>query len=224
MTIKAIFFDIDGTLVDSNDLHVTAWQEALASAGAHFTRETIHDQIGKGADMLIPALLPDLNEADRERLADAHGELYKSRFLSEVKAFPGARDLLRHVARSGQQVVLASSASRPEVDHYLDLLDAHSLVSASTSADEVERSKPAPDIFAHALGKMAPLLPHEVIVVGDTPYDASAAGKCGIAAVGLRSGKFPDDVLLGAGAIALYDDAAALLAGYDDSPLARLYP
>ena len=90
----------------------------------------------------------------------------------------------------------------------------------TTTSDDVENTKPAPDIFATALKKLAPLKADEVIVVGDTPYDIEAAGKCGIAAVGLRSGKFTDVTLLGAGAVALYDDVAALLAGFDASPLA----
>jgi phosphoglycolate phosphatase-like HAD superfamily hydrolase len=116
--------------------------------------------------------------------------------------------------------VLASSASAEELDHYLDLLDAHDLVETTTSSDDVEKTKPAPDIFATALKKLGDIDPADVVVVGDTPYDIEAAGKCGIPAVGLRSGKFPDDVLRKAGAVAIYDDVAALLADYDASPLA----
>lgn len=220
MAIRGIFFDIDGTLVDSNDQHVSAWQEALAAIGAVFSREAIHDQIGKGADMLIPALLPALHETAREELAEARSKLFKNRYLSEVKPFPQAHDLLRHAAQAGQAIVLASSASRQEVDHHLTLLDAHKIVHCTTSADDVAHSKPAPDIFAHALQKVSPLAADEVLVVGDTPYDVTAARRCGIAAVALRSGKFPDQALREAGAIALYDDAAALLKGYDTSPLA----
>lgn len=220
MAIRAVLFDIDGTLVDSNDMHVLAWEEAFAGIGAGFDRRTIHDQIGKGTDMLVPTLLPDADEGTQEKLGDAHGDVFKARFLREVRPFPGAHDLLARVRAEGQTVVLASSASAPELEHYLDLLDARDLVTATTSADDVENSKPAPDIFASALGKVAPLSPREAIVVGDTPYDIEAAGKCGIAAIGVRSGKFPDEALLGAGAVALYDDVAALLADYDNSPLA----
>jgi phosphoglycolate phosphatase-like HAD superfamily hydrolase len=118
----------------------------------------------------------------------------------------------------GQRIVLASSASQAELDHYLDLLDARDLVDATTSSDDVEKTKPAPDIFATAIRKIG-ADPAEVIVVGDTPYDVEAAAKCGIAAIALRSGKFSDDALNAAGAIAIYDDAAALLEGYDASPL-----
>ena len=220
MTVKAVLFDIDGTLVDSNDYHVEAWQEVFRTLGANLDDRTVHDQIGKGTDMLVPTLFPDLDEAAQEKLGEAHGIAFKDRFLRQVKPFAGAHDLLVRVSDAGAQVVLASSASKAELEHYLDLLDARSLVSVTTTADDVENTKPAPDIFATALKKLAPLDPEEVIVVGDTPYDIEAAAKCGIAAIGLRSGKFTEEVLLGAGATVLYDDVAALLADFDASPLA----
>lgn len=221
MTIKAILFDIDGTLVDSNDLHVLAWEEAFGGIGEVFDRRIIHDQIGKGADMLVPALLPGLDAAARQRLGDAHGAIFKARFLNAVKPFRHARDLLAHAHGLGQRVVLASSASVAELDHYLGLLDARDLVSATTSSEDVANTKPAPDIFATATGKLGGIEAGEIIVVGDTPYDIEAAARCGIAAVAVRSGNFPDAVLRGAGAVALYDDAADLLAHYAESPLAR---
>ena len=219
MPIKAILFDIDGTLIDSNDMHVLAWEEAFAGIGADFDRGSIHDQIGKGTDMLVPALLPHLDAAAREDLGDAHSAIFKEKFLDEAKPFPGAHDLLAHARAQGQRVVLASSASASELDHYLDLLSARDLVEASTSGDDVARTKPAPDIFATAMAKLSGVGADEAIVVGDTPYDMEAAAKCGLAAVAVRSGKFSDDALRGVGAVAIYDDAAALLADYDGSPL-----
>lgn len=220
MPIRAVLFDIDGTLVDSNDMHVIAWEEAFATIGAKFHRQVIHDQIGKGTDMLVPTLLPHADAAMQEKLGDAHSAVFKGRFLSQVVPFPGSRELLARVHAAGQAVVLASSASVEELDHYLELLDARELVEATTSADDVENTKPAPDIFATALKKVAPLSADEVIVVGDTPYDVEAALKCGIKAIAVRSGKFSDEVLLEAGAIALYDDVASLLADFDHSHIA----
>jgi len=220
MAITAVLFDIDGTLVDSNDHHVLAWEEAFAGIGARFDRQVIHDQIGKGTDMLVPTLLPDLDEEAQERLGKAHGDAFKAHYLAEVKPFPGARDLLARTHAAGLHVVLASSASTDELDHYLDLLDARELVSETTSADDVERTKPAPDIFATALDKIGSPPADEVIVIGDTPYDVEAAGKCGVAAIAVRSGGFGDDVLTQAGAVAIHDDVAALLRDYDRSPLA----
>ena len=219
MPIKAILFDIDGTLVDSNDLHVLAWEEAFAGEGHRFDRQQLHDQIGKGADNLVPTLLPGSDEDTAERLGDAHGAIFKRRYLDQVRPFPGARDLLARAHAAGQKVVLASSASKEELEHYVDLLDARALVDAATSIDDVGSSKPAPDIFATAVGKLEGVDPQEAIAVGDTPYDIEAAGKSGIATVALRSGGFPDDAL--AEAVAIFDDAAALLAAYDKSPLSR---
>jgi membrane protein len=221
MTIKAVLFDIDGTLVDSNDQHVEAWQMVFQRAGASFDDEVVHGQIGKGTDMLVPTLLPGTDQAEQECMGEEHGTLFKSQFLAEVAPFPGARDLLQTVRDSGRQVVLASSASSDDLDHYLDLLDARDIVSASTTSEDVENTKPAPDIFATALQKLAPLSCDEVLVVGDTPYDIEAAAKCGISAVGVRSGEFSDAVLMKAGAVALYDDVAALLADFENSPVNR---
>ena len=219
MKIKAIFFDIDGTLVDTNDLHVLAWEEAFAGVGVSFDRQRIHDQIGKGTDMLVPTLLPDTDEDQQQKLGDAHGAIFKAKYLTTATPFARAHDVLAHVHGLGQRVVLASSASEPELEHYIDLLNARDLIAATTSSDDVEKTKPAPDIFATALKKLSGIDPSEVIVVGDTPYDVEAAAKCGIAAVAVRSGKFEDAQLRGAGAIAIYDDVAALLADYATSPL-----
>lgn len=221
MVIKAVFFDLDGTLVDSNAQHALAWQAAFRANGWEFPLEAIHEQIGKGADNLVPALLPEADVGTQKNLGDASGDIFKTRFLDGVRAFPKARDLVARVHAAGQQVVLASSASQRELEHYLDLLDIRPFITATTSADDVKHTKPAPDIFANALGKVSSLTPDEVVVVGDTPYDVIAAARCGIAAIGLRSGKFPDDDLWRAGAVCLYDDAAALLADYGGSPLGQ---
>lgn len=221
LTLRAVLFDIDGTLVDTNDLHVRAWQEAFAGIGAAFSSEVVHAQIGKGEDMLVPALLPQLDAAAREEVGQAHGRIFKAKYLLQARPFEGARDLLAHAHGLGQQVVLASSASKEELEHYLDLLDARELVAAATSSDDVAHTKPAPDIFAAALARLPGVAPAQALVVGDTPYDIEAARKCGMAAVALRSGKFPEEALRAAGPVAIYDDAAALLAGYADSPLGR---
>ena len=219
MAIKAVLFDIDGTLVDSNDHHVAAWQAVFGQIAATFADHVVHDQIGKGTDMLVPTLLPDTDEAEQERLGEEHGRIFKLKYLEQVTPFAAARDLLVRVKDSGRQVVLASSASSGELDHYLDLLDARDIVGLSTTSDDVEKTKPAPDIFATALKKLSPLDASEVIVVGDTPYDVEAAAKGGIAAIGVRSGKFSDEALEDAGAVALYDDVAALLADFENSPV-----
>ena len=217
--IKAVLFDIDGTLADSNDLHVRAWAEVFRGRRLHVTDEAIHSQIGKGADLLVPALLPGSDERTSEALGEAHGAVFKARYLAQVKPFPGAHDLLARTKAAGRRVVLASSASKGELDHYLSLLNARDIVETSTTIDDVVKSKPAPDIFAVALKKIG-VDPSDAVAVGDSPYDVEGAGKCGLATVALRSGGFSDEELQQAGAIALYDDASALLAGFESSPLA----
>jgi len=217
MRIKAVLFDLDGTLVDSNEAHVEVWSRVFRDAGHPVDLAAIRGQIGKGGDLFVPTLLPHLPADEQERLAGEHGERFKAGWLPRVAPFPRAHDLLARVRASGSKVVLASSASAEELDHYVELLDAKKLVDARTSIDDVETSKPAPDIFGAAL-KKAGLAPEEALVVGDTPFDIKGADRAGIAAVALRSGGFTDDAL--AGAAAIYDDAADLLARFDASPLA----
>ena len=221
MRRRAILFDIDGTLVDSNDAHVEAWQKAFAAEGYAFSRPEIHAQVGKGGDNLVPSLLPDAPTEVQERIARAEGEIYKRDYLKQVEPFPGARRFLKDLVERGHTIVLASSASRMEVDHYVGLLDAEGLLSGTTSKDDVARSKPCPDIFTAALGQTGG--PAEsAIVVGDTPYDILAARRAGIDAIAVLSGGFEEEELLSCGPLAIYRDVAELGASYDSSPLAEL--
>ena len=220
MTIQAVLFDLDGTLVDSNELHVAAWHEVFADAGHDVAEERIRGQIGKGGDKLVPALLPYVSDDEQEELSTRHGELFKSRLIVKVRPFPGARMLLQRVADAGVKVVFASSASQAELDHYLGLLHAKELVAASTTIDDVAQSKPAPDIFATAL-KKARVGADEAVAVGDSPFDMESARKAGMGTVAVRSGGFDDSTLTTAGAAAIYDDVADLLARFEQSPLAR---
>ena len=216
---EAVLFDLDGTLVDSNELHVTTWGYVFAAAGHDVPAERIRGQIGKGGDQLIPALLPDLPEAEGKALSERHGRLFKANHLSGVKPFPHARALLERVAGSGAKVVLASSASKAELDHYVRLLDARALVATSTTIDDVGQSKPAPDIFAVAL-KKAGTAAERAVAVGDSPFDMESARKAGMGGVAVRSGGFDDGALREAGAAEIFDDAADLLARIAGSPLA----
>ncbi|HVF82797.1 MAG TPA: HAD family hydrolase [Sphingomicrobium sp.] len=216
---KAILFDIDGTLVDSNDFHILAWQEVFRAAGHEFDRAQIHQNIGKGSDNLVPSLLPGVSEADAEQLGDAHGRIFKEKYFDRLRPFPGARDLIARCKEVGYTVVLASSATAEELDHHLEVLQAGKLVDAFTSADDVGCSKPCPDIFATACSK-AGVAPDEAIVIGDTPFDIEAAAKAGIRTIAVRSGGFDDQDL--SGAMAVFDDVAELLQRFDASPLSRV--
>jgi HAD superfamily hydrolase (TIGR01509 family) len=219
MAIDAVLLDIDGTLVDSNEFHIIAWHRAFREANTSVAPELIQKQIGKGADMLIPALAPDLPQKTREAIAKRHGEIFKTEFLPRVEAFPSAHDLIAVLHRSGREVLLASSSDQAEVDHYVQLLDVKDLLRATTSADDVEKSKPAGDIFASALQKTSSKAPDRTIAIGDTPYDAIAAAKSGIRTIALRSGGFTDEELLGSRPIAIYEDVSDL---FDSLPGSEL--
>jgi membrane protein len=217
--IGAVLFDVDGTLIDSNDLHATAWRETFAKFGFDIPLETIRGQIGKGGDNLIPTLLPDIDEERQEEIDSLRGELFKRDYLPRVVPFPGVRDLFERLKTDGRKIVLASSAKGPEIAFHVGVIGAEDLITATTSADDVEHSKPCADIFAAALDKVKPLGPDQAIVVGDSPFDVLAAKKLGLRVIGLRSGGFPDSSLIEAGADELYDGPEDLLRNYDASLL-----
>jgi HAD superfamily hydrolase (TIGR01509 family) len=219
--VRAILFDVDGTLVDTNDLHTAAWRETFLAFGADVPFDAIRSQIGKGGDNLVPTLLPEVDDARRKEMEAHRGDLFQRDYLPRAVPFDGVRALFLRLAQNKVRIVLASSAHQAEIDYYLSALAVEDLVEAVTTADDVEHSKPCPDIFAAALAKVAPHGADEVFVVGDSPWDVKAAGKLGIRTIGFRSGGFPDDTLTEAGACALYDGPADLLARFDSSPLAR---
>lgn len=214
--LKAILFDIDGTLVDSNEYHVLAWAEALHGAGHDFRLQTLHDQVGQGGDNFVRALLPDATERDVEELSQAQSALFQRHYAHRLQPFAGAKALLERCRAAGLKVMLATSANRETLDQHLEVLDARRVVDGWTGAADVGHSKPCPDIFEAALAK-AGVEPQEALVVGDTPFDIAAAKKAGIRTVAVRSGLFPDAAL--GGAIAIYDNVAAILEGFDQSPL-----
>lgn len=216
--IGAVLFDVDGTLIDSNDLHASAWREAFRHFGIDIELEAIRAQIGKGGDNLIPTLLPrELVDAKHDEIDEFRSQLFKRDYLPRAVPFPRVRELFERLVGDGKKVVLASSAKGAEVRYHLELIGAQDLVTATTSADDVEHSKPCPDIFAAALAKVAPLRATEVVVVGDSPFDVQAAKKLGIRVIGVRSGGFADQVLLEAGADELFDGPEDLLRGYESS-------
>jgi membrane protein len=220
MTIEAVLFDIDGTLVDSNEQHVNAWAFAFCEEGHPQELDDIRAQIGKGGDLLVPELLPDVDDAVRKRISTRQGDRFKDMYLDNVRAFEGAAELIKRVHASGRKVVLASSAKQDELEHYVGLLGVKSLITATTSIDDVETSKPEPDIFGVALEKIS-VEPSNAIVVGDTIYDVDAALRAGIATVGVTSGPFDERQLKEAGAIAVFADVAFILRNFDRSPLAQ---
>jgi membrane protein len=221
MPLKAVFFDIDGTLVDSNEAHVKAWDEAFGNHGHRIAAEDIRGQIGKGADQLIPALLPDLDAAACAAIAARHGEIFRLRYLDQVRPFPHASDLVEMIHAKGIAVILASSAARAEVEHYVNLLKIGSMLTGIVSKDDVANSKPAGDIFAAALAKLFPMNASDTLAIGDTPYDVESALRSGIHTSALRSGGFSGQALAEAGAPYIYASVKELFDKFDRSPLAE---
>jgi HAD superfamily hydrolase (TIGR01549 family) len=217
---RVLIFDVDGTLIDSNDQHATAWREAFLKFGHDVPYEEIRGQIGKGGDQLVPVFL---DKGQREQygaeLEHYRSELFKSKYLQTVRPFPRVRELFQRILDDGHRIALASSAKGDELEQYKRLLHVEDLLAADTSKDDARRSKPHPDIFRAALEKLGNPPTKHALVIGDTPWDAQAARALGVAVVGVLCGGFPERDLIAAGCGAIYRDPAELLAGYDRSPL-----
>ncbi|WP_299954851.1 HAD family hydrolase [uncultured Modestobacter sp.] len=212
--------DVDGTLVDTNYQHALAWYRALRSCGETFPVWRIHRLIGMGGDQLVGALGGDDVEA---RIGDAARDRWVEEFdllLPEISPLPGARDLLLAVKERGHRLVLASSGKPQHVDAFIDLLDARGIADAVTSSEDVEASKPAPDLLSVALEKLGVPADSASVLVGDSVWDVEAAKNAGMPAIVVRSGGFGDDELRDAGAVGLYDTPSDLVAALDDTPLA----
>ena len=209
---KAVIFDIDGTLVDSNEFHVRAWREVFLRHGKDVPLEAIRPQMGKGGDQLMPVFWP---QADLARFGDEMQEervrLFIEKYLPRVRAFPGVRELFERLRADGVRIALASSARKPELEHHLRTLGVRDLVEGVTSADDADHSKPCPDILQAALGRLPGVAARDVVVVGDSPYDGQAAARAGMKFVGVLTGGFTEEELRKAGAIAVYRELAELI-------------
>lgn len=220
--IKAVIFDIDGTLVDSVDFHAEAWQRAFRQFGKEIPFEDVRHQIGKGSDQLLPIFFSEEELAEfGEEMEKYRGEVYKSEYLPRVQAFPNVLQLFRRVKQDGKQIVLASSAKADELEAYKKITGVAEFIEGETSADDTEKSKPHPDIFQAALDKLTGVEAQEAIVIGDTPYDVQAARKINLRTVGVLCGGFPEMELREAGAVSIYHDCTELLKKYDESLLAK---
>jgi len=218
---KAAIFDLDGTLLDSVDLHAMAWHEAMAKFGHDVNFEQVRSQIGKGGDKLIPVFLSaDDQRHHGKELEEWRGKRFKNDYLPLVRPFSAVPDLLRRVRDAGLRIAVASSAKKDELDKYLEIARITALVDLATSSDDAEESKPAPDIFEVVLKKLR-IEGGDAVAIGDTPYDAAAAGKAKIATIGVLCGGVTEDLLRQAGCVAVYPGPAALFARFEHSLLAR---
>lgn len=218
----AVIFDVDGTLVDSNDAHAEAWVEALAESGRHPSFDRVRPLIGMGADKLLPEVAGiAADSAEGQPIVERRREIFQRRFLPELRPTRGAHALLEHLRDERMELVVASSATRAEINGLLRVANAVKMFEAKASSDDAARSKPDPDIV-HAAIDRAGCPRDEIIMIGDTPYDIEAATRAGIAIIALRCGGWTDDALRGA--LAIYDDPADLVAAYDLSPFKRPVP
>ena len=211
-----VLFDVDGTLVDTNYLHVVAWWQAFRSQGHQVAMTDLHRTVGQGSDQFVSSILG----RDDEKVADAHSDFY-GQWKHQLMAFPGAADLLRTTKKAGLSVVLATSASEAEAEHLTAAIDADDAIDVVTTKGDADASKPDPDIVQSALDK-AELRPDDALFVGDTVWDVQAAGRAGLRCVCVLSGGISEAELRDAGAIAVYRDVAHLLSDFDDSPLSAL--
>jgi HAD superfamily hydrolase (TIGR01549 family) len=218
--VAVVIFDIDGTLVDSVDLHAEAWQRAMRRFGRDVPIERIRREIGKGADQLLPVFFTaeELRRFGAE-LKELRTELYTREYLPRVRSFPELPALFERLRDDGRRIALASSGRREEVEALLDRAGVRGLIEGATSADDVERSKPHPDVLEAALDRLGLVDLREVVAVGDTPYDAEAAGKLGLSTIGLLCGGWPEMDLVEAGCVEIYRDPGDLLARYEESML-----
>lgn len=206
----AVIFDVDGTLVDSNDLHALSWVDALARHGIDVTWTRVRPLIGMGADKLIPAAAGrELSEREVARIGDDRAALFKERYLPRVRPLRGARALVAQLRALGYAIAIASSAREDELRPLLEIAGVVDLVDVETSSDDADRSKPDPDIVTAAVRRLA-RAPRDCVMVGDTPYDVAAARRAGVDTIAVRAGGWRDAELHGA--IAVVDDPADLLA------------
>ena len=215
--LKAVLFDVDGTLVDSNDAHAHAWVKAFADSGITVEFAHVRRCIGMGGDKLMPEVSGLKDDSPLgSQIAKRRGEIFTTEFLPKIRPFRDAARLVATVKDLGLTAVAASSAKKDELKPLLEIAGADGLMDAATSSDDAEESKPDPDIIQAAL-KRAKAAPAEAIMIGDTPYDVEAALRASVATIAFRSGGWSDADL--AGAIAIYDGPWDLLEQLDQSPL-----
>jgi len=219
--IKAVLSDIDGTLVESNWLHAAAWRDAFAAIDIQLELEEVRRQIGKGGDELVPVFVPWWKrKAVEEPLKTYRKFVFDTDYMSQVKPFPRVRELMQRMRQAGIRVALSSSAKKDELQIYKKIANIDDLVDENTSADDADRAKPHPDIFEATLDKLG-VKPSEALALGDTPYDAEAAGKADVWTVGVTTGGWSEKDLLAAGCIEVWKDVGELLDNFDRSAFTR---
>src|ERR671913_405665 len=206
--VKAVVLDVDGTLMDTNYLHTEAWARAFDEVGHRVPRVRLHKEVGKGAGLLIREFVED--EETVEKIQNLHSEFYGEQQVYG-HPLPGAKELIPTLRERGYEVWFVTSAKDEELEHHMAELEAECGISGVVNSSAVDNPKPAPDIFELALER-AGASPDETVAVGDAVWDVEAADAAGIRTVAvLTGGAFSEEELREAGAVAVYQDCAALL-------------
>ena len=218
-TIRGVIFDVDGTLVDSNDQHARAWVEALAEYGYKVTFEQVRPLIGMGGDKVLPILTGlSADEPKAKKIGERRDAIFADKYLPQVRPLPGARDLLLGLKSDGLKLAVASSSAKDLLKRLLNIVGAPDVFEKRASGDDAEDSKPDPDIVHAALKGLAE--PSDVVaMIGDTPYDVEAARRAKVQPIAFRSGGWKDEDLRGA--IEIYDGPLDLLQHRDESAIGR---
>lgn len=215
--IHGVIFDVDGTLVDSNDAQARSWVDALKEFGYSVPYEKVRPLIGMGGDKVLPETIGVQKDSEKgKQISQRRSEIFKEKYLPNVKAFPDAQKLLDRMREQGLKLAIATSAQPDELRPLLQIVGAADLIEDKTSSKDAQSSKPDPDVMQVTLKKVG-YPANELVMIGDTPYDIEAATKVGVGTIALRCGGWSDSDLTGA--IAIYNDPADLLAHYDSSPL-----
>jgi HAD superfamily hydrolase (TIGR01509 family) len=217
---RAVIFDMDGTLIDTVDLHARSWHETFQAFGVEASYADVRSQIGKGGDQLLPVFFSEPMLSEKRDALEAHrARLFKERYLPEAKAFPGVRALFERLRRDGFTLAVGSSCKAEELEAFTDLAGVTDLVDVSATSDDAEHSKPCPDIFRAVIEKLPGAEAGDCVVVGDSPFDAQAATAAGVHSIGVLCGGFPEADLRAAGACEIYDSPQDLLSRLAESRL-----
>jgi HAD superfamily hydrolase (TIGR01509 family) len=219
LLLKGVIFDIDGTLVDSNDAHAQSWVDTFAEAGYDVPFDAVRPLIGMGADKLLPKTIGIKHDtAEAKKLIKRRSEIFRERYLARLRPFNGSRELVLRVRSDGLKVIVATSAKDEELKELLKAAQVEDLMQERATASDAKRSKPDPEIVEAAIDE-SDTEPENLVMIGDTPYDIEAASKARVRAIAFRSGGWADEALKGA--VEIYDGPADLLAHYDSSLIGR---
>ena len=217
--LRGVIFDVDGTLLDSNDAHAQSWVDTFAEAGYDVPFDVVRPLIGMGGDKVLPKAIGIAADSDEgKKLTKRRGEIFRKKYLPNLKPLDGSRDLLLRVRADKLKPVVATSAKSEELEGLLKAAQVADLMEEKATASDAKQSKPDPDIVEAAVEE-SELPASDLVMIGDTPYDVEAATRAGVRIIAFRSGGWKDPDL--GGAVEIYDGPADLLRHYDSSLLGK---